>query len=157
MTNRPLAVVAAEIPARSKRSNYPEPFASMMDGRSKQAVGDAFGLKNFGVNRTTLIPGAISALHHAHSRQDEMIYVLQGHPTLYTGERQTELHPGMCAGFAAGGAPHHVKNNTSENVIILEIGDRTPGDEVTYPDDDLQIATGADGNRHAAHKNGEPY
>ena len=157
MEQHPIALVAAEVAQRTKRSNYPEPFASRMAGRGKQLLGEAFGLENFGVNRTTLAPGAVSALHHAHSRQDEMIFVLEGHPTLYLGETEVPLHPGMCAGFAHGGPAHHLKNNGSETVIYLEIGDRSTGDEVSYPDDDLQVETGSGGERFFAHKNGDPY
>ena len=157
MSSNPIASVAADFPPRTQQSNLPEPFASMTQGRVKQPLGDAFGLKHFGVNRTTLVPGAISALHHAHSLQEEMIYVLQGHPTLYTGAVQTQLHPGMCAGFATGGAAHHLKNNTQEDVVVLEIGDRTAGDEVTYPNDDLRVTTDKNGQRCAVHKNGEAY
>lgn len=153
----PIALIAADTPIRAKRSNYPEPYASMMDGRVKQVLGDPFGLKNFGVNRTILVPGAVSSLHHVHSLQDELIYVLQGHPMLYVGDEKTELHPGMCAGFAAGGPAHHLKNDTAEDVVILEIGDRSAGDEVSYPSDDLMVGTGPNGERYAAHKNGEPY
>jgi uncharacterized cupin superfamily protein len=157
MDQPPIALVAAEFARRNKRSNYPEPFASMMAGRHKQVLGDVFGLTHFGVNRTTLVPGAVSALHHAHGGQDEMIYVLEGHPTLYSGETQMLLHPGMCAGFAHGGPAHHLKNNSSEDAIILEIGDRSAGDEISYPEDDLQVATGKNGERYFAHKNGDPY
>lgn len=157
MNQPPIALVAAEAAKRAKATNYPESFASMMAGRGKQVLGDAFGLTNFGVNRTTLVPGAISALHHAHSRQDEMIYVLEGHPTLYTGDTEILLHPGMCAGFAHGGPAHHLKNNSSEDVIYLEIGDRGAGDEVSYPHNDLKVNTGKNGERYYAHKNGDAY
>jgi len=54
----PLAVVAADAPLRAKRSNYPEPFATRMEGRQKRPLGDLFGLTNFGVNLTRLLPGA---------------------------------------------------------------------------------------------------
>ncbi len=157
MDHPPIAFTAAEAPKRAKVSNYPEPFASMMIGRVKQPLGDAFGLTAFGVNRTTLVPGAVSSLHHSHSRQDEMIYVLEGHPTLVSGETEMLLHPGMCAGFVHGGPPHHLKNNSLQDVVILEIGDRGAGDEIVYPLDDLQVATGSKGERYFAHKNGEPF
>jgi len=98
----PVAMLAAEAPLRTKPSNYPEPFTSRMAGRQKQALGDLFGLANFGVNLTRLAPHAVSALRHAHSRQDEFIYILQGQPTLHTDEGRTALSPGMCAGFKAG-------------------------------------------------------
>src|SRR5258708_3762910 len=81
---RPGAVVAAEAPARTKPSNYPEPFAARMAGRGKRPLGDLFGLANFGVNLTRLAPNASSSLRHAHTRQDEFIYILRGSPTLHT-------------------------------------------------------------------------
>ena len=159
MTNTPYPVAASavDIPPRTTPSNYPEPFASRMAGRSKRALGAVFGLTNFGVNRTTLAPGAMSALRHAHTRQDEFIYVLQGHPVLRTNAGDTPLTPGMCAGFRAGtGDAHQLINPSGEPVVYLEIGDRTAGDTASYPDDDL-TATQVDGRWVYAHKDGLPY
>ncbi len=153
----PIALVAANAPLRTKVSNYPEPFASQMAGRQKQPLGDLFGLTNFGVNLTRLSPGGVSALRHAHTKQDEFIYILQGHPTLHTDEGRTPLSPGMCAGFKAGlGNGHRLINETESDVIYLEVGDRTPGDEGSYPDDDLK-ATMVDGQWIFVHKDGSPY
>jgi len=156
-TTHPVAIVAAEAPLRAKPSNYPEPFASRMAGRQKRPLGDVFGLANFGVNLTQLLPGAVSALRHAHSRQDEFVYILQGYPTLHTDEGRTRLSPGMCAGFKAGsGNGHHLINDTADPVVYLEVGDRTPGDEGSYPDDDLK-ALMVDGQWKFAHKDESPY
>ena len=128
-----------------------------MAGRTKQPLGDLFGLTNFGVNLTRLAPGAVSALRHAHSRQDEFVYVLSGRPTLVTDEGRSELEPGMCAGFKAGtGNGHHLVNESTEDVLYLEVGDRTPGDEGSYPDDDLK-ALMVDGKWWFVHKDGSPY
>jgi len=159
MTERtnPVAIVAAKAPPRTRPSIYPEPFASRVRGRDKRALGDLFGLTNFGVNLTRLEPGAISALRHAHTRQDEFVYVLQGHATLLTDEGPVRLSPGMCAGFKAGtGNAHQLINQGSEDVVYLEIGDRTPGDTATYPDDDLRLVE-RDGKRAFVHKDGTPY
>jgi uncharacterized cupin superfamily protein len=154
---RSIAIRAAEAPLRTKPSNYPEPFASRMAGREKRPLGDLFGLTNFGVNLTRLTPGSVSALRHAHSKQDEFIYVLQGRPTLHTDEGREQLFPGACAGFKAGtGNGHHLFNETAQDVVYLEIGDRTPGDEGTYPDDDLQARL-VDGKWAFVHKDGTPY
>jgi uncharacterized cupin superfamily protein len=154
----PVAVVAADAPARRKPSNYPQPFAQRVGGREKRALGDLFGLSNFGVNLTRLAPGAISALRHCHSRQDEFVYILQGHPTLLTDAGATDLEPGMCAGFKAGsGNGHQLVNNSGADVLYLEVGDRTPGDEGFYPDDDLKALLQADGSWRFAHKDGSPY
>ena len=159
MTERsfPVAIVAATAAPRTKQTNYPEPFATRMAGREKRPLGDLFGLANFGVNLTRLVPGGISALRHAHSRQDEFVYILSGHPVLVTDTGETPLAPGMCAGFRAGtGDGHHLVNRTNEDVVFLEVGDRTPGDAVTYPDDDL-AASLVDGAWRFFHKDGTPY
>ncbi len=156
-TDRPIAIIAAEAAPRSKPSNYPEPFVSRMVGRVKRPLGDLFGLSNFGFNLVHMAPGAVSALRHAHSKQDEFVYVLQGNPVLVTDHGETPLAPGMCAGFAAGsGDAHHLVNLTTEEVVYLEVGDRTPGDAVFYPDDDIQAAN-VDGQWTFTHKDGRLY
>lgn len=129
-----------------------------MAGREKRPLGDLFGLANFGVNLTRLAPGAISSLRHAHSKQDEFVYVLTGRPVLITDTGETPLSPGMCAGFRAGtGNGHQLVNRTNEDVTFLEIGDRSAGDVGTYPDDDLQAAQDPDGEWRFTTRDGRPY
>ncbi len=155
---KPVSVRAREAPPRKKASNYPEPFASRMAAREKRPLGDLFGLTNFGVNLTRLAPGGVSALRHAHSRQDEFVYVLEGRPTLITDSAESVLEPGMCAGFKAGtGDAHHLVNRTKSDVLYLEVGDRSPGDEASYPDDDLKAVMGEDGKWRYTKKDGTPY
>lgn len=128
-----------------------------MVGREKRSLGDYFHLTNFGVNLTTLAPGGESALLHRHSKQDELIYILEGEPTLITELDEITLFPGMCAGFPAQGIAHQLVNQTDRDVVYLEIGDRTPGDEVSYPVDDLKATLGPDGKWSFTHKDGQPY
>ncbi|MDB5807356.1 MAG: Cupin 2 protein [Betaproteobacteria bacterium] len=154
----PAALLALDAAPRSKPSSYPEPFASRMAGREKRALGDLFGLSNFGVNLTRLAPGGISSLRHAHTKQDEFVYILAGRPVLITDAGETPLAPGMCAGFKAGsGDGHQLVNRSSEDVLYLEVGDRTPGDAGSYPDDDLQAMQSADGKWMYTRKDGTPY
>jgi uncharacterized cupin superfamily protein len=154
--NTPVAIVAQHVTPRTS-SNYPEPFAARMKGREKRALGNIFGLANYGVNLTTLLPGSGSALRHAHSRQDEFIYILQGDPVLISDAGETPMSPGMCAGFKAGtGNAHQLINTTQETVHYLEIGDRSAGDVVVYPDDDIQALL-VEGNWQFLHRNGTPY
>ena len=154
----PIATLATDVPTRPKVSSYPEPLALRMAGREKRILGDLFGLKNFGVNLTRLAPNAASSLRHSHSKQDEFVYIVQGRPMLYTDEGRTQLTPGMCAGFRARTAnAHNLVNETEEDVLYLEIGDRTPGDEVAYADDDLKLVPVGDGRRQFVHKDGTPY
>jgi uncharacterized cupin superfamily protein len=159
MSSEPVALFAAEVAPRARKSIYPEPFARRIGERIKRPLGDAFGLTVFGVNLTTLKPGAMSALRHAHTKQDEFVYILEGHPTLVTDEGEAVLKPGMCAGFKAGtGNGHHLINRTQRDVVYLEVGDRTPGDGASYPDDDLVTVKSEDGrSRVFVHKDGTPY
>lgn len=155
---KPVRVVAAEAPPRAKQSGYPAKMAAMVEARLKRPLGELFGLANFGVNLTTLGPGAYSALRHAHAKQDEFVYVLEGEPTLITDAGETQLQPGMCAGFKAGsGDAHHLHNRTRKDVVLLEVGDRSAGDSVQYPDDDVVAVYGADGKWRYAKKDGTPY
>jgi len=156
-----IAMLASEVPPRAKPTHYPKPVADMpaavFAGREKRPLGEAFGLTNFGVHLTRLAPGAASALRHAHSSQDELICVLEGNPTLHTDEGMLRLAPGMCAGFKAGtGNAHCLINETAQDVVFLEIGDRTDGDEVHYPEADLKAAY-VDGVWVFSHKDGTPY
>ena len=151
------AIHAASAPQRAKASNYPEPFAAMVAGRIKRPLGDMYGLENFGVNLTRLLPGAITALFHRHSKQDEFIYILEGKPTLVTEGGRQVLEPGMIFGFPAGGTAHHLVNETASDCVLLEVGDRTTGDEGAYPRDDIQAVMGADGQWRFTHKDGRPY
>ena len=154
MTEKPIAIVAAEVPPRVT-SGYPPDLQARVTGREKRQLGDRFGLASFGVNLTTLKPGAQSSLRHAHTVQDEFVYVLAGTPTLVTDAGETLLAPGMCAGFKGGsGDAHCLVNRTTEDVLVLEVGDRQPGDGASYPDDDLAVVMGADGKYRYSRKDG---
>jgi uncharacterized cupin superfamily protein len=157
MQSRSITLVAHEAPARTKPSNYPEPFASRMAGRVKRPLGDAFGLASFGVNHVTLPAGAVSALHHRHSVQDEFVLVLSGELVLVHDGGETRLAAGMCAGFPRGGTAHHLVNRSAADATYLEVGDRQAGDAVDYPHDDLQALRADDGRWRFARKDGTPY
>jgi uncharacterized cupin superfamily protein len=138
-------------------SNYPTEFKPLVVGRYKKRLGDAAGLKNLGVNLVRLNPGSYSALRHWHTKQDELIYVLEGEITLVTNQGEQTLTAGMVAGFPAGRADgHHLTNRCNSVAIYLEIGDRTPEDEANYPDVDL-IAKHSDKGWIFTHKDGSLY
>ena len=138
-------------------SNYPASFKPRVAGRSKQRLGDALGLNNFGVNLTTLKPGAASALRHWHAKQDEFVYIVSGEVVLLTERGEQVLGPGMCAGFPAGKADgHHLVNRSPRDAVYLEVGDRIAGDGATYPDDDL-VALALGRGWQFTRKDGTPY
>ncbi len=137
-------------------SAYPEPFRAAAKDRKKWALGDAVGLKNFGVNLVELPPGALSSQRHWHTRQDELVYVLEGEVTLMTDGGEQRLTPGMVAGFPAGVADgHHLVNRSSAPARYLEVGDRLPGDEARYSD--IDMAAKPVTTVRFVHKNGDPY
>lgn len=139
-------------------SNYPEAFQSAVVGRSRQRVGKAAGLQNFGVNLTTLAPGSQSALRHWHSAQDEFIYVVAGELVLITDEGEQTLIPGGMAGFVAGRANgHHLVNRSDAIATYLEIGDKSIPDRADYPDEDLVCVPTSDGSRRFEHRDGSAY
>jgi uncharacterized cupin superfamily protein len=145
-----------DVPEQSA-TGYPEPYKSRVAGRHRRRLGDAAGLKNFGVNLTRLDPGAESSMRHWHVKQDEFIYVIEGEATLVTEAGRQTLTPGMAAGFPAGTADgHQLVNETGRPVVYLEIGDRAPGDGATYTDVDL-AARMVDGKWVFTHKDGTPY
>ena len=157
----PTAIIASSAASRPKPTSPPFPpamVARVAPGRDKRVLGDLFGLTNFGVNLTRLAPGGQSALRHAHGRQEEFVYILEGEAVLITDAGETVLKTGMCAGFKAGtGDAHHLVNRTKQDVVFLEVGDRSAGDSVTYPDDDVLAVYSADGKWKYSHKDGTPY
>jgi uncharacterized cupin superfamily protein len=153
---KPVAIRAAAVSPRSG-TIYPPDLARRIAGREKHALGDEFGLTNFGVNLTRLPPGCASALRHAHSRQDEFVYILAGEPVLLSDAGETPLQPGMCAGFKAGsGDAHCLVNRGTAEVLYLEVGDRSAEDAVDYPDDDLRGLPAPGGKRRMVRKDGTP-
>ena len=154
---RPVALLAAEAPPRPFRTNYPEPFASRMAGRDKRPLGDLFGLTNFGVNITRLAPGGCSALRHAHTKQDEFIYILEGRPTLVTDAGRTALQPRhvrRLQGWKRRRPLPCQRNRRGRRLPRNRRSHRRRRGE--YPDDDLAVVT-VDGKRRMAHKDGAPY
>ena len=151
------ALDPADVEPRS-RSGYPEPFRSRVMPREKRALGDALGLTKVGVNLTTLPPGKESSMRHFHTREDELIFVVEGEVTLRTDEGEQVLTAGTCAGFPAGARNgHQLVNRSDRPARYLEVSNRDPQDGAEYPDDDLVYSKAADGTARFTHKDGSSY
>lgn len=147
----------ADLP-ESNATSYPDKFKAANSHRWFRRLGDHVGLKNFGVSLTRIEPGGQSSARHAHSKQDEFVWVVEGEVVLETNEGRQTLGPGACAGFAAGsGNAHRFVNESGRDAVILVVGDRTPFDEVTYPDIDNHARAGADGRYVHTRKDGSPH
>lgn len=142
----------------SNASSYPEPFREGQRKRYNRRLGDYAGLKNYGVNLIRVLPGGQSSARHAHSKQDEFVYVLEGEFVLVTDAGRETVGPGTCIGFPAGtGDGHHFLNLSESEASFLVVGDRAADDEATYPDIDLHLKVGSDGATGFYHKDGTPY
>lgn len=142
----------------SNATALPPPFAEINSHRWYRRLGDHAGLTRFGVNLTRIEPGGQSSFRHAHATQDEFVWVVEGEVVLETDAGRQVLQPGTCAGFAAGaGDAHRFLNLGDRDVLILVIGDRTLGDTVTYPDEDLAGRADATGRFVFTRKDGTPY
>jgi len=139
-------------------SGYPEPYRSRVLPREKRALGDALGLTTIGVNLTTLMPGKESSMRHWHTREDELIFVIEGEVVLRTDGGEQLLTAGTCAAFPAGSQDaHQLVNRTAAPVRYLEISNRDPADSAAYPDVDLAYRKDADGRAVFSHKDGTSY
>lgn len=155
----PLALDPATLPPRTT-SGYPEPYRTRVLPREKRALGDAFGLTSIGVNLTTLPPGKESSMRHWHTREDELVYVVEGQVVLITDEGETVLTQGMCAGFPAGRPlGHQLVNRSDAPARYLEISNRDPADTAAYTDAavDLAYGPGPDGKYRFTHRDGRPW
>ena len=138
-------------------TDYPPPFDRLAATRERRRLGDALGLKNFGVNLLRLPPGCGSSQRHWHSRQDEFVFVVAGEVVLVTDGGEQLLTAGMAAGFPAGKPDgHHLIKRSGADALVLEVGDRTPGDEADYSDIDMLVRL-IDGKARYVRKDGTLY
>ena len=146
----------AAVPVR-ERTGYPPPYAEAVKGRLFQALGDAAGLTQFGVNLVRLKPGAASSQRHWHENEDEFLIVLEGELVLVEDEGETILRAGDTAGFKAG-VPngHHLLNRTERDGVFLVVGSRAPAERAHYPDVDL-LYEATDGRVCYTNRAGEPF
>ena len=139
------------------RTGYPPPYDRVVQGRERKRLGNAGGLDQFGVNLTTLKPGASSALRHWHEYEDEFVYLLKGEVVLIEDEGETLLNAGDGAAFKANsGNAHHLINRSGRDAVYLEVGTRSKIERVEYPEADLKVVRDDKGFRYT-HKDGSPY
>jgi uncharacterized cupin superfamily protein len=138
-------------------SIYPEPYASMMAGRSSLRLGDAGGLTQYGVNLVMLEPGALSSLRHWHLNEDEFVWVVEGECTLVQDAGEVVMCPGDCAAFPAGSTDGHQFINRSDRPAkFLVVGSKAKREVATYSDVDLMVEMES-GKASFTYKDGTPF
>lgn len=150
-------VYATELPATTDNP-FPKAFHQQMGQAAVRALGDHFGLCDFGVNLEVLKPEGSSGLSHWHTKSQEFVYVLNGELTLYYGDEIHQLSAGMCMGFQANeNKGHRLVNHTDSEASFMVIGSRVDGDNVSYDKDDFSWQVQANGDWLPAHKDGTLY
>jgi uncharacterized cupin superfamily protein len=97
-------------------------------------LGRALGLEHFGVNHETIFPGGRSSLPHAHSDDEEFVFVSEGRPSLWIDGHLFELAAGDSVAFPAGtGIAHSFINDSDAPVKLLILGEHSSEDRLSYP------------------------
>ena len=82
----------------------------------------------------SVFPGGRSSVPHAHSKNEEFVFVVSGRPSLWVDGHLRELEVGDSIAFPAGtGIAHTLLNNSSEPIELLIVGEHHPDDRVHYP------------------------
>lgn len=99
------------------------------------ALGRAFGLKRIAINYEVLAPGDRSSWPHAHSKEEEFIYILEGKPQVWIDGNVYDVGPGDCVGFPPGtGNAHTLLNNSDSVVKAIVVGEgKVEADKIFYP------------------------
>jgi uncharacterized cupin superfamily protein len=105
-------------------------------------LGKAAGTMNIGVGIDRLPPGERSSFTHAHSHEEELVYVLEGECNVRLIEpgkeaREVPLRAGHLVSFVAGTAiAHCFVNRGNRECVTLTVGERKPGvDRCFYAED----------------------
>jgi uncharacterized cupin superfamily protein len=123
-----------------EEGHYPSPFDKERLGFFRD-LGRAAGTKALGVGLDRLPPGERTSFTHAHSHEEEFVYVIEGecHVRLIEpGEppREVPLRAGHFVSFPAGTRiAHCFVNRGTRDCITLTVGDRKHEDRCFYAED----------------------
>ncbi|HYH96572.1 cupin domain-containing protein [Hyalangium sp.] len=143
MTSPPLAAfVVHSLDVPEEEGVYPAPF----DGEKLsfwRNLGKAAGSERLGLRQERLPPGRRTSFTHAHSHEEELIYVLKGECHVRLLEpgaveaRELPLRVGHTISFPSGtGIAHCFVNHSARECLLLCVGERRRNvDRVLYPED----------------------
>ncbi len=136
----PFIVYAPDVP--EEEGHYPAPFDTERLGFFRD-IGRAAGTVNIGVGLDRLPPGERSSFTHAHSHEEELVYVIEGECHVRLVEpgkepREVPLRAGHAVSFVAGtGIAHCFVNRGTRDCVMLTIGERKRGvDRAFYAEDE---------------------
>ena len=83
-----------------------------------------FALRRLGIRHDTIMPGWRSSQPHAERDEEEMVYVLEGTPDLWSDGYAYRLKPDDAVGWPGrDGQGHCLINNTDKPIRVLTIGE----------------------------------
>lgn len=132
MGNRPDFIKNCEELRSEESFSYPGDTETFGTGAS---LGRALGLKRVAINYEVLAPGDRSSWPHAHSEEEEFIFILEGKPQVWIDGNVYDLNPGDCVGLPPGtGHAHTILNNTDKEVKAIVVGEgHVEADRIFYP------------------------
>jgi uncharacterized cupin superfamily protein len=137
----------SDLPVRTG-SGYPAHYAKAVKGRSNVSLGNPLGLTQFGVNITTLEPGAWSSQRHWHLNEDELVLALDGEMVIVDENGRHPFAVGQVMGWKANTPnAHHIINESDKPAKFLIVGTRAKVEEANYPDIDMHYRLDENGPR----------
>ena len=104
-------------------------------GGARQRIGSAIGAEKLGYGVFTIPPGKTAFPSHAHTVNEEMIYILAGHGSLRFGSERVSVDAGTFIACPPGGElPHQLINDSAEDLRYLVVSTMVYPDIVDYPD-----------------------
>ena len=123
----PYVVYAPDVPEEEGR--YPAPFDGERLGFFRD-LGRALGTKSIGVGLDRIPPGERTSFTHAHSHEEELVYVMEGECNVRLMEegkepREIPLRAGHVVSFVAGTRiAHCFVNRGARDCVTLTVGER---------------------------------
>jgi uncharacterized cupin superfamily protein len=98
-------------------------------------LGRQAGAERLGASLIELTPGEAAFPFHFHFGNEELLVVVEGHPSLRTPDGWRKLEPGEVVAFPTGerGA-HQVANRSDEPARILTVSEMAAPDVIVMPD-----------------------
>lgn len=98
-----------------------------------QRLGERTGMSRVVVSLARVPPGKESFVLHAHLRDEEFVYILEGTGTAVIGDAEVAVGPGDFMGFPTDGTPHHLKNTGATDLVYLMGGERSALEVARFP------------------------
>lgn len=96
-------------------------------------LGDPVGMTRAHLSLARVPPGKESFIPHAHSIQEEFLFILEGRGTMEIDGEQFAVGPGDYLGFPTDGAVHHLINSGTEDLVYLMGGERSAVEVARFP------------------------